>query len=158
MITSGPINVRDARTGDAETIVEFNCLMALETENKTLDPAVVRRGVQLGLQRPDQCRYFVAEVYGRVVGQCMVTYEWSDWRAGVIWWFQSVYVHADHRRKGVFTALYRHVETLARSHRDVRCLRLYVEQDNERARETYRRLGMTPSGHVVYEVDWSNPS
>lgn len=155
MITDDGINIRNARTADAGVITEFNCQLALETEHKNLEPKIVRRGVELGLQRPDMCRYFMAEMNRRVVGQCMVTYEWSDWRAGVIWWFQSVYVHENHRRKGVFKALYRHVETLARSHSDVCCLRLYVEQNNDRAQQTYRSLGMIPSGHIVYETEWS---
>ena len=74
-------------------------------------------------------RYWVAEADGRIVGQLMVTYEWSDWRNGQIWWIQSVYVHGDYRRSGVFSALYRRVEALAKQDPRVCGLRLYVERD-----------------------------
>ena len=62
-----------------------------------------------------------------------------------------MYVHLDHRRSGVFRALFRHVETLAAERDDVWGLRLYVENANQRAMETYADLGMSPAGYVVYE-------
>jgi GNAT superfamily N-acetyltransferase len=84
----------------------------------------------------------------------MVTYEWSDWRNGVFWWIQSVYVRKDSRRNGVFSALHRHVESLARQTPDVCGLRLYVERANHRARKTYLALGMTSPGYEVMEIDF----
>lgn len=81
----------------------------------------------------------------------MVTYEWSDWRNGVLWWIQSVYVHPDFRRKGVFSALYRNVQSLALSTDDVRGLRLYVEHNNKNAQQTYQTLGMINPGYIVME-------
>ena len=77
--------------------------MALETEHRTLDPQTVRRGVGDALRNPAHGRYFVAEDdTGTPLGQLMVTYEWSDWRNGQFWWFQSVYVLPAARRRGVF--------------------------------------------------------
>ncbi len=149
------LTIRPARPSDLDTVVAFNAAMALETENLELDAATLRRGAAKALDHPDWCDYFIAERDGVVVGQCMVTFEWSDWRDGWLWWFQSVYVHPDHRRGGVFRGLYRFVETRATARDDVRGLRLYVERGNESAMETYRALGMVPSGHVVYERDWS---
>ncbi len=149
------LRVRNAAPADAPTIVEFNRLLALESEAKRLDPAVLERGVQLALVRPELCRYFLAEAEGQIVGQTMLTYEWSDWRAGVFWWIQSVYVRAENRGRGVFRALFEHVAALARADPAVCGLRLYVEQHNAAALATYRRLGMTPSGHLLYELDWS---
>jgi GNAT superfamily N-acetyltransferase len=95
------LTVRDATLGDLETIVSFNCRLAEESEDCTLDRDVLRRGVTRALADVNRCRYFVAESGGEVVGQAMVTYEWSDWRDGVLWWFQSVYVRREHRRRGV---------------------------------------------------------
>ena len=69
--TDSPFQIRDATLADAETIVEFNRLLALESENKNLDPRVLGRGVRLALERPELCRYFLAEVEGRIVGQTM---------------------------------------------------------------------------------------
>lgn len=40
-----------------------------------------------------------AQENGKVVAQLMITLEWSDWRNGEVWWIQSVFVRADHRRQ-----------------------------------------------------------
>jgi len=149
------VRIREATVEDAAIVAEFNSRLALETENKRLDPATALRGAQLGLQQPEICRYFLAERDGQVIGQVMVTFEWSDWRAGMFWWLQSVYVHPDFRRGGVFGRLFKHVMELCRNSPDACGLRLYVEEHNQPAIETYRRLGLRPSGHVVYEQDWS---
>lgn len=149
------LRIRDAAPADAPTIAEFNRLLALESEQKTLDAVTLERGVRLALARPELCRYFLAESGERIVGQTMLTYEWSDWRAGVFWWIQSVYVVADSRGRGVFRALFKHIEALARSAPEVCGLRLYVEEHNAPAISTYRRLGLAPSGHLLYEWDWS---
>lgn len=152
---SGNLRIRAAAAHDAPTIVEFNRLLALESEAKQLDPAVLDSGVRQALARPEMCRYFLAEADGQIVGQTMLTYEWSDWRAGVFWWIQSVYVRAEHRGRGVFRALFEHIAALAKADPEVCGLRLYVEQHNAAALATYGRMGMIPSGHLLYELDWS---
>ena len=144
--------IRDARESDAATLAEYNAAMAAETEGKTLDPAIVGPGVSALLADRSMGRYWVAEDAGRIIGQLMVTYEWSDWRNGTIWWIQSVYVHPDWRRKGVFSALYRHVESLAAAAPGVIGLRLYVDSDNNRAQQTYAALGMVTSDYRVMET------
>ena len=70
----------------------------------------------------------------------------------MLWWIQSVYVDEAFRRRGVFSALYRHVESLARSTEGVCGLRLYVDNDNDRAQATYDRLGMRQTGYRVMEA------
>jgi ribosomal protein S18 acetylase RimI-like enzyme len=149
------MSIRAARAEDAAVVAEFNAAMALETEHKRLDAGTLRAGVEHAIANPEVARYFLAEAGGAVVGQLMVTMEWSDWRNGTFWWIQSVYVRPEFRSRGVFKALYRHVERLAREGRDVRGLRLYVERENAPAQEVYRRLGMRDAGYLVYEVDWS---
>jgi GNAT superfamily N-acetyltransferase len=146
--------IRDARAADATTIVEFNVKMAMETEGRPLDPALIKPGVTKVLEDPGRGRYWVAELHRQIVGQLMVTYEWSDWRNGVFWWIQSVYIRHDCRRKGIFSALHRHVESLARSTPEVCGLRLYVERENRRAQKTYETLGMTSPGYQVMEIDF----
>ena len=84
----------------------------------------------------------------------MITYEWSDWRNGTFWWIQSVYVTQEGRGKGVFKSLYEYILSLARSRTDVCGLRLYVEENNTRARQTYERLGMKESHYRMYELDF----
>src|SRR3954452_8892223 len=107
--------IRDATPADAATIVDFNARMARETEGLTLDPAVLSRGVRAALADPAKAIYFVAEIDRRVVGQLMITHEWSDWRDGDIWWVQSVYVHPEYRRRGIFRTLYAHARERARA-------------------------------------------
>ena len=152
-------NIREARRTDAPTIVDFNCRMAWETEQKRLDPMKITPGVAAVLERPELGRYFVAESSAcdapEVIGQLMITYEWSDWRNGLFWWIQSVYVREDARGRGVFRALYEHIEKLARADSGTCGLRLYVEHANERAQGVYRKLGMKPSDYVLYELDRS---
>ena len=148
--------IRPGKSADATVIAANNAAMAQETEGRTLDASLTNPGVAALLADAGKGRYWVAEANGRIVGQIMVTYEWSDWRNGTIWWIQSVYIHPDHRRQGVFTALYRHVEALAGNDRECCGLRLYVERDNQRAMQTYEALGMIKPGYEVMEVDFRN--
>ncbi len=148
--------IRPAVPNDLAAIVEFNRLLALETEAKVLDPAILESGVACALADPDRLRYWVAEVEGepQPVGQAAVTREWSDWRTGWIWWFQSVYVAQPFRGRGVFRALHQHIRNQARSLPDVIGLRLYVEDANQPAQRTYQALGMKPGGYSVYQELW----
>jgi ribosomal protein S18 acetylase RimI-like enzyme len=148
-----PLAIRSATQADAPVVVEFNRRLAEETEGKTLDVAVLTTGVQAALADPAKARYFVAEEGGVVVGQMMITTEWSDWRNGWIWWIQSVYVRAEARRRGVFRTLYRHVYQMARGDPNVIGLRLYVEAENHAAQQTYRQLGMEQTGYLVFDRD-----
>lgn len=151
------LTVRDARSEDAAVLVAYNSAMARETEGRTLDPNIIGPGVARLLADASRGRYWVAESGDTVVGQIMVTYEWSDWRNGNLWWIQSVYVHPDWRRRGVFSALYRHVESLAAAEPDVVGLRLYVEESNTRAQRTYAALGMVKPSYLVMEALFGDP-
>lgn len=157
---SGSIRVRDAADADLPWLADCAAAMALETEHKRLDPAVLRDGIAAGLADPARARYFVAmreqavaghESIAVAAGTLMLTTEWSDWRNGTWWWIQSVYVPPAHRREGVFTALYRHVEALARDAPGVVGLRLYVERGNAGAQRTYASLGMADAGYALFE-------
>ncbi len=145
------ICVRLAVLADWEIIADYNSRLALETEGKKLDASTIAAGVQALLSNPQHGRYFVACVSDRIVGQMMHTREWSDWRNGEIWWLQSVYVQTEHRRSGVFRALFRHLEKLAESTPNVIGLRLYAEEHNSKAFEAYRSLGLGHAGYVVME-------
>jgi GNAT superfamily N-acetyltransferase len=145
------MRIRPATSLDVDTVCEFNVRLALETEGKTLDPAYLRPGVAAVLTDAEKGRYYLAEVDGRVVGQVAITFEWSDWRNGWFWWIQSVYVHADARRMGVFRSLYAHVEAEARAAADVIGIRLYVEDENESAHKTYDKLGLKATTYRVRE-------
>ena len=145
------IIIRQATTSDVPTLVAYNQGLAKETENISLDETILRQGVEKALMRND-CQYFVAELDDKVIGQTMVTTEWSDWRNGEMWWMQSVYVHPDHRKSGVFPTIFWHIQKLAESNPDVKALRLYVMHDNKAGRSSYQNLGMDDSGYLVYEL------
>lgn len=145
------MKIRKAKPADAAIIAEFNRNLAWETEKLRLSRRVVDRGVRALLKDSSKGIYFVAEQDGEIVGQLMVTYEWSDWRNGNIWWIQSVYVASDFRQQGVFRKLFKHVEELGRSRREVCGLRLYVERNNRRAHRAYDRLGMKYTHYEIYE-------
>ncbi len=156
MSTAHRIIVRDADPRDTADIVDFNRRLALESEEKLLDPDVVTAGVRRGFSHPELCRYFVAEIEGQVVGTTMITVELTDWRDGVLWWLQSVYVVPEFRGAGVFRALYRHIAERARANKDVRGLRLYVHHTNQRAMRVYEAMGMAKADYEFYEHDWSD--
>tara|TARA_B100000686_G_C16425214_1_gene779247 strand:+ start:56 stop:517 length:462 start_codon:yes stop_codon:yes gene_type:complete len=146
------IKIREASINDIPIIAQNNEALAHETENTQLHREILLAGVSNSLKRED-CHYFVAELNGEVVGQTMITYEWSDWRNGVMWWIQSVYVQPEHRKKGVFRTLFKHIEYLAENQSNVKALRLYVMRSNLSGKNTYKNLGMQDSGYVVYEKD-----
>ena len=148
------IKIRQASISDTNVIADFNRRMAWETERLKLQAAVLQEGVAAVLNDPHKGIYYVAEESGVVVGQLMITYEWSDWRNGNLWWIQSVFVKEEFRGKGVFRALFGHLENLARASNGVAGLRLYMHADNERARQTYERLGMRHSNYEVFELDF----
>ena len=151
------MTIRLAGLDDSSTIAEFNSRLADETEGKHLVPATVAEGVRTLLKDERHGRYFVACRGDQIVGQMMHTREWSDWRNGEIWWLQSVFVHPDHRRTGVFRALYRHIVQLAEQTPQVVGIRLYVEQHNSRAIETYRTLDMLDAGYTLMERMFGKP-
>jgi GNAT superfamily N-acetyltransferase len=146
-----PLSIRKATTEDTAVVAEFNRRLAAESEGILLDEATLSAGVRACLEDPIKGKYFLAEEDGQVIGQLCLTFEFSDWRNGWLWWIQSVYVRPEARRRGVFSALFAHVEGLARNDPEVIGLRLYMERDNETARQTYLRHGMRLTGYVLFE-------
>ena len=142
--------IRKSLPADAPTIAEFNIALAAETENKKLDPEIILPGVRALIENEQLGFYLVAEDADRVVGMLMVTNEWSDWRNGMFWWVQSVYVHPDYRRQGIYRSLYQTVQELSAEHA-VCGFRLYVEQENIAAQKTYQKLGMTRTPYQMFE-------
>jgi GNAT superfamily N-acetyltransferase len=149
------IRIRPATAADLDTIVRYNQAIAQESEEKQLDDGILRAGVTALLADPAKGRYFIAEAGGAIVGQTMITFEWSDWRNGLFWWIQSVYVEQTARRQGVFSALFDHLSDMARRDPTVCGIRLYVERENSRAQQTYARCGLETTGYQVMEVDYS---
>ena len=144
------ITVREACDADLKTLVHFNRALAEESENLSLDKGILQLGIKKAMEL-EGCYYFVAELNDDVVGQSMITSEWSDWRNKVIWWIRSVYVNPDLRKRGVFTNIFKHIESLAKTKPEIKALRLYVMRSNKLGIKTYEALGMKNSGYIVYE-------
>ena len=145
------IVIRIGEVKDAEVIAQANIAMAWETERKRLDPVVIGRGVRALLNNPQYGFYVVACGREATAGSLMVTFEWSDWRSGLIWWIQSLYVQPPFRRQGVFKRLYDFVTTQASQRPEVCGIRLYVEQSNRVAQRAYANAGMQPTQYLIYE-------
>ena len=148
------ILIRRATLADAEAIAEYNAAIARETESLELDRERLWQGVEAVLRDPAKGFYTVAEADGQVVGQMMVTFEWSDWRNATFWWLQSVYVQPEFRQQGVYRRLYEHVLEEAKARNDICGLRLYVSKENQIAQRVYERLGLQPAPYAMYEVDF----
>ena len=144
------ISIRKATTDDAQIIIDFQQKMAWETEQMTLAGDIISKGVNAVFQKTNLGQYWVAEDNGNVVASLLITYEWSDWRNSVVWWFQSVYVLPDWRRTGIFRSMYLHIKGEA-DKQEVAGLRLYVEANNSRAQQTYEALGMQSEHYRMYE-------
>jgi GNAT superfamily N-acetyltransferase len=145
------VQVREARREDAATIIEFQVAMALETEEVTLDRDILTRGVTAVFDEPTHGRYFVVESEGRVVASLLITYEWSDWRNGMVWWIQSVYTIPEFRKRGVYATLYAHIRAQVEPNPNIRGIRLYVDNRNVDAQKVYARLGMEGEHYRVFE-------
>ena len=152
MVTKNPeIVVRQATLADSMILSQFNMSMAEETEGRQLDQTTVNAGVKQLFRDSRQGFYLMAEVGGSARGSLMITYEWSDWRNGLFWWIQSVYVVPAARRSGVFTALYQYVKKMAQDDNAACGLRLYMEKDNLPARAVYMAMGMDTTPYQVFE-------
>ena len=156
MMPNAPTLIRDATPEDHGFLVACATAMALETEQRRLDPTRLAHGVRTLLAQPTHGFYLIAERAGARVGTLMVTHEWSDWRGGDFYWIQSVYVVPAARRGGVYRALHEAVRERARAAGAVG-LRLYVEQDNTRAQRTYAALGMLRTAYAVFEQEFATP-
>ncbi len=169
------MNIRIATLADVETITDFQMAMALETENLVLDREVLRNGVEAVIVDSNKGRIYVAEtgeeegvlsdmsgcgckqetVHSsgkvRVTGSLMITFEWSDWRNGLILWIQSLYVLPEYRKKGVFKCLYEYIKSSALADKNIKGVRLYVDKRNIRAQKVYEAIGMCGEHYTTYE-------
>jgi len=145
------MNIRPANHSDHSIIVDFQVRMAKETEDMGLSTETVNKGVQSVLNDPNKGIYYVAERDGKVIASLLTTYEWSDWRNGMVLWIQSVYVLSEYRGQGVYKEMYLYLMAKVTNDPDLLGLRLYVEKDNVNAQKVYQKLGMDGEHYKMYE-------
>ncbi len=145
--------IRRAVREDIPTIVGFNQAMALETEGVSLDSEVLTSGVEEIFKNPKHGFYIVCEIESAVRACLLITYEWSDWRNGLFFWIQSVFVQKEYRKKGLYKLMYKFVKTEAEESHEIAGIRLYVDQNNKKAKKVYSKLGMIKSNYQIFEYN-----
>lgn len=137
---------------DTETLVQFQLAMAQESEGTQLDYVTVREGVKNAIEDESKAIYLIARNEdNEAIGSLMLTTEWSDWNNARYYWIQSVYVHPEFRRQGVFRELFEFARIIAEND-NAGALRLYVDKENIVAQKVYQSLGMHDSHYLMYEL------
>ncbi|MGC3942958.1 MAG: GNAT family N-acetyltransferase [Chryseolinea sp.] len=145
------ILIQKATYEHLHVLVEMQQRLASETEHIYLPTDTVTKGMSALFDDPGKGEYYVATDGKEAVGCFLITYEWSDWRNGMVWWLQSVYVHESARKSGVFRKMFDHVSNIIEHNPGIIGLRLYVDKSNERAMKVYEAMGMDGSHYTVYE-------
>jgi ribosomal protein S18 acetylase RimI-like enzyme len=143
------MKIRKAEEQDIEKITQNNVLLALETENKSLDFKTVYDGVKNIILNNMKGFYLIIEIDNKIIGQLMITYEWSDWNNMNIWWIQSVYVNKEYRQKNIFNKLYNNIKVIAKKN-NIKILKLYVYKKNKLAKIVYEKIGMKKELYDIY--------
>jgi len=143
--------IRLATLDDAKNIAENNVLLANESENLEIPFETTLDGIKGVISDPGKGFYLIVEEDDIIIGQMMITFEWSDWKNKTIWWLQSVYVKENYRIKGIFKHLIKEMNNMA-SENNVDIIRLYVHNDNINAIQTYRHMGMKKKPYTIYQL------
>jgi len=145
------ISIREAKEKDISILIDFQQRLANESEGVKLDGTILHAGLQAMFDDPAKGIYYVVEDGEEIIGCHLITYEWSDWRNGLIWWLQSVYVKESHRKKGIFKMMYDNILRIIKADSNLIGLRLYVDKTNARAIKVYESMGMDGSHYTVFE-------
>lgn len=144
------MNIRKAKLSDAEAIAKHNVLLAKESEGISLSYDLVFNAVKSLISNKEKGFYIVGEENKKIIGQMMITFEWSDWKNTTIWWMQSVYVQKQWRTKGVFSKLFEYIQQQALQSQ-IQILRLYVHENNAVAQKVYQQIGMEKQPYLIFE-------
>jgi ribosomal protein S18 acetylase RimI-like enzyme len=142
--------IRKACFSDAEKIAENNCFLAKESEGTDISFEVTLNGVKEIIKDKNKGFYLLIEEKNEVIGQLLITYEYSDWKNKNMWWLQSVYIKNEYRKKGFFKALFEEVKNIAKNNK-IEILRLYVYKKNKSAIEVYKKIGMIKKEYLIFE-------
>jgi len=145
------IHIQKATPHDIDVLIDFQQKLAFESEGVTLNADILRKGLTALFADPTKGFYFVARENTEVIACHMITFEWSDWRNGMVWWIQSVYVKDTHRQKGIFKMMFDNLLAIMNADPSIIGLRLYVDKTNARAMKVYEAMSMDGSHYTVYE-------
>lgn len=141
--------IRKAKLSDAIKIAKNNILLANESEDLEISLNTAINGVRSVLTDENKGFYIVAEEDDDIIGELMITYEWSDWRSKNMWWIQSAYIKKSFREKGIFKQLVDEIKKMADDEK-IDIIRLYVHNGNKTAMNVYEKIGMEKN-YSVYE-------
>jgi hypothetical protein len=90
---------RKASPEDIPDLIDFQIRMAFESENLALDRDTLSKGIEALFSNQFLGQYYVMfdQDENQMAGCLLITFEWSDWRNGHVWWIQSVYVDPEYR-------------------------------------------------------------
>ena len=145
------LNIQLAKESQADLIADFQIQMAKETENLILDFNVVNKGVKTVFNDKSKGCYYVAMLEDKVIASLLITFEWSDWRNGFVWWIQSVFVLPQYRGQKVFNKLYHYLKSKVESNDEISGLRLYVDKSNIAAQKVYEKMDMNGNHYQLFE-------
>ena len=145
------MKIRNAVLRDSKIIAENNLMLAEESENKNINYKTVLEGVKAVITDRTKGFYLVVEENNEIIGQMMITFEWSDWQNKNIWWLQSIYIPKPWRMKGVFKQLFITIKDLALKN-NVKTLRLYVHSNNIKAKKVYNQVKMIKKSYDFYQI------
>ncbi len=145
------MNIHPADRTHIDDIIDFQVIMARETEELMLNPTTVRKGVEHLFDNPDKGQYYVVTENNKTIACTLTVPEWSDWRNGTVLWIHSVYVKPEFRRKGIFRLIYEYLKNTVIVDQSLMGLRLYVEKSNTKAQKVYESVGMNGEHYRLYE-------
>ena len=151
--SNSKFKVRKATSVETDILAVFSLAVIKEGDGISIPSEHVKPGIEAVLEDDSKGFYLVATEKGQSdpIGCLMITFEWSDVNNGFYWWIQSVYVDPSWRRKGVYSALHNHVLSLARKAKNVSRIKLYVHENNSKAQNTYKAMGMDQAPHKIFE-------
>ena len=144
------MQIRKAVITDAEKIAKNNVLLAKESENINLSFETVFLAVKSIISDEIKGFYIVAEENNKIIGQTIITFEWSDWRNTTIWWIQSVYVQKQMRNKKFFSKIFECIKKQAKKE-NIQLLRLYVHKENNQAKKIYKKIGLKKQPYEIFQ-------
>ena len=148
---SDSIRIELAKHEFVDDIVDCQIRLALESENLQLDRKTVTRGVEHVFSNPMMGYYIAAVDENELVGCALITYEWSDWRNGLVLWLHSLYVLPEFRRRNIFKRIWSFVQQRIQLDEKIKGLRLYVDSQNFMAKNVYHRIGMKTGHYEIFE-------